>query len=71
MSYITSQSKQVAELMEALGINCQGVRSFHLSVKPGELVRLEIERYVTDNEAAELTNWILKNNIKVEQLGDG
>jgi len=37
---------------------------------PDRIVRLELERLVTGDEVAELTTWILKQNIKAEQLDD-
>jgi len=41
-----------------------------LIVEPDRIVRLELERLVTEDEAAELTTWILKHSLKAEQLDD-
>ena len=69
-AYITGNSKEIAGLLAALGIECKGVTAFRLTVEPERVVRLELERFVTDDEALELTQWVLANNIKVEQLND-
>jgi hypothetical protein len=69
-SYVTGNSKEIAGLLAAFGIECKGVTAFRLNVEPESVVRLELERCVTDDEALEMTQWVLANNIKAEQLND-
>jgi hypothetical protein len=70
MMYLTSHSQKIRGLLEALGIECNGITGLRLIVEPDRIVRLELERFVTIDEATELTTWILKQNIKAEQLDD-
>ena len=66
MTYLTGHSQEIKGLLAALGIECKGVTGLRLIVEPDRIVRLELERLVIDNEAAELTTWILKQNIEAE-----
>jgi len=70
MTYLTGHSQEIKGLLAAFGIECKGVTGLRLIVEPDRIVRLELERLVTDDEAAELTTWILKQNIEAEQLHD-
>jgi hypothetical protein len=70
MMYLTGHSQEIRGLLAALGIECEGVTGLRLIVEPDCIVRLELKRFVTDDEVAELTTWILKQNIKAEQLND-
>jgi hypothetical protein len=70
MKYLTGHSQEIKGLFAALGIECKGVTGLRLIVEPDRIVRLELERLVTDDEVAELTTWILKQNIETEQLDD-
>jgi hypothetical protein len=70
MKYLTGHSQEIRGLLAALGIECKGVTGLRLIVEPDRIVRLELERFITDDEVAELTTWILKQNIKAEQLDD-
>jgi hypothetical protein len=68
MKYLTGHSQEIKGLLAALGIECKGITGLRLIVEPDRIVRLELERLVTHDEVAELTTWILKQNIKTEQL---
>jgi hypothetical protein len=69
MTYLTGHSQEIKGLLAALGIDeCKGITGLRLIVEPDCIVRLELERLVTGDEVAELTTWILKQNIKTEQL---
>jgi hypothetical protein len=70
MTYLTGNNQEMKGLLAALGIEYKGVTGLRLIVEPDRIVRLELERLVTHDEAAELTTWILKQNIKAEQLDD-
>ena len=70
MTYLTGHSQEIKGLLAALGIECNGVTGLRLIVEPDRIVRLELERLVTADEVAELTTWILKQNIEAEQLDD-
>jgi hypothetical protein len=70
MKYLTGHSQEIKGLLAAFGIECKGVTGLRLIVVPDRIVRLELERLVTDDEVAELTTWILKQNIEAEQLDD-
>jgi len=70
MNYLTGHSQEIKGLLEALGIECKGVLRICLIVEPDRIVRLELERLVTEDEAAELTTWILKHSVKAEQLDE-
>jgi hypothetical protein len=70
MTYLTGHSQEIKGLLAAFGIECKGVTGLRLIVEPDRIVRLELERLVTDDEVAELTTWILKQNIEAEQLHD-
>ena len=70
MKYLTGHSPKIRELLEALHIPCEGVVGLRVLVKPGLLVRVEVERCVAEGEMQELTQWILKHDIKAEQLDD-
>jgi len=70
MTYLTGHSQEIKGLLAALGIECKGVTGLRLIIEPDRIVRLELERLVTGDEVAELTTWILKQNIKAEQLDD-
>jgi hypothetical protein len=70
MTYLSGHSQEIKGLLAALGIECKNVTGLRLIVEPDRIVRLELERLVTDDEAAELTTWILKQNIEAEQLDD-
>jgi hypothetical protein len=68
MTYLTGHSQEIKGLLAAFGIKCKGVTKLRLIVEPDYIVRLELERLVADDEVAELTTWILKQNIEAEQL---
>jgi hypothetical protein len=70
MTYLTGHNQEIKGLLAAFGIECKGVTGLRLIVGPDRIVRLELERLVTDDEVAELTTWILKQNIEAEQLHD-
>jgi hypothetical protein len=70
MTYLTGHSQEIKGLLAALGIECKGVTGLRLIVEPDRFVRLELERSVSTDEVAELTTWILKQNIEAEQLDD-
>ena len=70
MKYLTGNSQEIRGLLEALGIECKGVTGLRLIIEPDCIVRLELERLVAGDEVAELTTWILKQNIEAEQLDD-
>jgi hypothetical protein len=69
-SYITGHCQEIKGLLDAFGIECKNVAAFRLIVEPGMIVRIELERFVTDDEALELTQWVLAHNIKARQLND-
>ena len=69
-SYVTGHSKEAAGLLSALGIECKGVTALRLIVEPERIVRLELERFVTDDETLNLTQWVLANNIQAKQIND-
>ena len=66
-AYLTGQSPEMKGLLTALGIESNGVAAVRLIVEPDSMVRLEIERYVSNDQALNLTSWILKQKIKAEQ----
>ena len=68
MTYLTGHSQEIKGLLAALGIECKGITGLRLIAEPDRIVRLELERLDTHDEVAELTTWILKQNIKTEQL---
>ena len=70
MKYLTGHSQEIKGLLAALGIECKGVTGLRLIIEPDCIVRLELERLVAGDEVAELTTWILKQNIEAEQLDD-
>jgi hypothetical protein len=70
MTYLTGHSQEIKGLLAALGIECNGVTGLRLIVEPDRIVRLELERLVANEEATELTTWILKQNIKAKQLDE-
>jgi hypothetical protein len=70
MKYLTGHSQEIVGLLEALHIPYEGVTGIRLIVEPDCLARLEVERLVTGNEMHKLTQWILKYDIKAEQLDD-
>jgi hypothetical protein len=70
MKYLTSRSKEIRGLLDALGIPCDGVMGIRLIVEPGQIVRLEVERCVTTDEMPDVIQWILKYGIEAEQLND-
>jgi hypothetical protein len=70
MTYLTGHSQEIKGLLAAFGIECKGVTGLRLIVEADRIVRLELERLVADDEVAELTTWILKQNIEAEQLDD-
>ena len=70
MKYLTSRSKEIRGLLDALGIPCDCVMGIRLIVEPGQIVRLEVERCVTTDEMPDVIQWILKYGIEAEQLDD-
>jgi hypothetical protein len=70
MRYLTGHSQEIRGLLDALRIPCESVTGFRLIVEPGQIVRLEVERFVTADEMPEVTQWILKHGIQAEQLDD-
>ena len=68
MTYLTGHSQEISALLAALNIPRKGVTALRLIVEPHSLVRLELERLVSDEEAKELTTWILKQGLEAEQL---
>ena len=70
MSYLSSHSQEIRGLLDALGISHKGVTGFRLLVEPDQLVRVQVERLIAADEIGELTEWILKHDLKAEQLDD-
>jgi hypothetical protein len=70
MKYLTGHSPKILGLLDALHVPHEGVVGIRLIVELDHIVRLEIERCVTEDEMQELTEWILKHDIKTEQLDD-
>ena len=68
VKYISGHGQEVRELLDALGIAHKGVTGVRLIVEPETLVRVEVERLVTDEELNELTQWVLKYGIEAQQL---
>lgn len=68
VKYISGHGQEVRELLDALGIAHKGVAGVRLIVEPETLVRVEVERLVTDEELNELTQWVLKYGIEAQQL---
>ena len=70
MKYLTGHSQEIRGLLDALRIPCEGIMGIRLLVEPGQIVRLEVERYVTTDEMPEVMQWLLKYGIEAEQLDD-
>ena len=70
MKYLTGHSQEIRGLLDALRIPCESVTAFRLIAEPGQIVRLEVERFVTADEIPEITQWILKHGIEARQLDD-
>jgi acyl CoA:acetate/3-ketoacid CoA transferase alpha subunit len=70
MTYLTGHSQEISELLAALKIARKGVTGLRLIVEPHSVVRLELERLVSDDEVKKLTTWILKKGLQGKQLDD-
>ena len=70
MKYLTGHSQEIRGLLDALGIPCDCVMGVRLIVEPGQIVRLEVERWVPTDKMHEVIQWILKYGIEAEQLDD-
>ncbi len=70
MKYLTGHSQEIRGLLDALRIPCKSVTGFRLIAEPGQIVRLEVERFVTAEEMPKVTQWILKHGIEARQLDD-
>jgi hypothetical protein len=70
MKYLTGHSQEIRGLLDALHISCDGVMGIRLIVEPGQIVRLEVERFVTSDEMPNVIQWILKYGIEAEALDD-
>jgi hypothetical protein len=70
MTYVSGHSQVIRGLLDALGISHKAVTGVRLLVEPDQFVRVQVERLVAADEISEVTEWVLKHNIKAEQLDD-
>lgn len=66
MTYLTGSCRAASEILEALGVPCEGVVGFTLRVRTGEIVTIEVERYLQDGVDVD----VIKDVFKVYQLVD-
>jgi len=70
MKFLTGHSQEIRGLLDALRIPRESVTGLRLIAESGEIVRLEVERFVTADEMPKVTQWILKHGIEARQLDD-
>jgi hypothetical protein len=64
MTYLTGSCRAASEILEALGVPCLDVVGFTLRVRAGEIVTIEVERYLHDGVDVD----VIKDVLKVYQL---
>lgn len=66
MTYLTGGCRAASEILEALGVPCEGVVGFTLRVRTGEIVTIEVAREI--HYGADVDS--IKNALKAYQLVD-